>query len=174
MKKLTVAAVVIPLLLAGCGGTSTDDSSAEDDSSGTLVVNIKVSGGDTAIDYCPRQGDDTEMIAMLVGSAKRLKVRVIDIDDNVVANSFSDTSTLPSKGEDLDMEAMLALLEGGDGCTIVTEFEDIPRDLEFYTFQADINESNFSGAGADVASLTFSREEMEEANWQVDAVITGG
>ena len=167
----TAVIMLTGLALTACGGSSNSAATAAgapaEESSQTLTVNLTMQGGidSNGLDYCPR----TAEVAEIVGEGKKLKMRIVDKGDNEVATTFSDPTTAVSNADVMDS---LKLLGSTSKCTVTVTFEDIPLDLDFYTFQADINESNFSGDGADTASLTYSNEEMVKANWTIDATIT--
>lgn len=111
--------------------------------------------------YCPM----TEAFAEVFGdSTKKLKVRVTNENDEVLATTFSDPKPLPSSAP---AEAVGDFLEST--CTLEMDLGDVPTGEEFYTFQADLDESNF---GSKTGSITFSKAEMEMSGWTADLVIS--
>jgi len=156
---------------SGSPAESTQDPTEATATGVPVTFTLTVPGGPFALDFCPRPAgyDEAEQ---LVGDAKRLKVRITDINDEVVANTFSETTIEVDPADApqvvLDMYGD-ELGDGlaGKGCTITAEFADVPDDLDFYTFQADVNETNFTGGASDLAPLTLSLEEMQEADWVV-------
>ena len=171
MKTMPYTLLFIAALsLSACatGNTSSTEPTQVPTEAATTGIPVtfilSVPGGPFALDFCPRPAgyDEAEQ---LVGDAKRLKVRVTDINDEVIANTFSET-TIEVDPADAP-RVVLDMYQDEPGCTITAEFADVPDDLDFYTFQADVNESNFTGGASDLAPLTLSLEEMQEADWVV-------
>jgi len=156
--------------LSACASGNTSSTEPTQDPPETATTGIPVTftlsvpGGPFALDFCPRPAgyDEAEQ---LVGDAKRLKVRITDINDEVIANTFSET-TIEVDPADAP-QVVLDMYQDEPGCTITAVFADVPDDLDFYTFQADVNETNFTGGASDLAPLTLSLEEMQEADWVV-------
>lgn len=174
----TAVIMLTGLALTACGGSSNSAATAAgapaEKVSQTVTFNLGLFAGTkmgdiTANDlkelknspigiYCPRSDD----LFLQIGDAQRLKMRIVDKSDTEVATTFSDTSKAPATNT-------VDLLR--NGCTVTGVFEDVPLDLDFYTFQADIEGDFYVDSPYSVASLTFSNEEMVKANWTVDAQI---
>ena len=152
-------------------GSGTESAGGDADSSasaGPFTVEIRLDRPDDAKylmetphwDYCPRSMD----WAGDAVPAKRMKVRVIDANDEVLATTFTEPDAV-----DVDWKKSREIMLK-TGCTLEVTLDSVPRDLDFYTVQADINESNFSD-GADSAQVTFSRSEMESTDWVASLVV---
>jgi hypothetical protein len=161
-----IGAMGILIALSACGG-STGEATESSDSSQTATLNVDLEGdlknlrdSDT-VKYCPR----TPELEPGYGVAQRLRARIVDINDEVLATSFSDPNAADPGLTEQDLRGQLL-----GGCTVTITFNDVPE-VDFYTFQIDINENNF-GPGTNSASITYSFDEMVENNWVADVTIT--
>lgn len=109
--------------------------------------------------YCPRSPEWSDNT---VDPAKRLKIRVVNENDDVLGTTFSDPVNTDPDWKDNALHKLK--------CEISVTIPDVPSDEEFYTFQADINESNF-GSGPDTAQVTLSRADLEASDWVADLII---
>ena len=171
MKKAPyVSLFIAALAVSACSSESESSTGSAQDQTEVATTGIPVTftltvpGGPFALDFCPRP-EGYDEAEQLVGDAKRLKVRITDINDEVVVNTFSETTIQVDPAD--APQVVLDMYRDEPGCTITAEFADVPDDLDFYTFQADVNETNFTGGASDLAPLTLSLEEMQEADWVV-------
>ena len=123
------------------------------------------SPGDFAQKFCPRPSGDGLYEVLGMPSAKTLKVRVSNGEtDELIVNGFADQASEYSDPKDFLANVTA---KDGKGCTVRVALPDVPRDLNYYTIQADLYDDNFNTFHGD----NYSKDDLETSRWKVSVVI---